>query len=71
MSKDTINVGGEEKVVREDTAKSYRGTIWALVSVAAFVIIVAALLFAFFGRSMFNTDMQNPQKIDEKRRTGQ
>ena len=71
MSKDTINVGGEEKVVREDTAKSYRGIVWALLSVAGFVIIVAILFFAFFGRSMFNTDLQSPKEIEQKRQPGQ
>ena len=45
MAKDTIKVEGEDVVVREDTAKSYRGVYWALFSVAAFVIIAAILLF--------------------------
>ena len=67
MSKDVINVGGEERVVREDTAKSYRGTVWALVSVAAFVIIGAILFFAFFGGSMFNKEMKSPSEIEQKR----
>ncbi len=48
MAKDVINVGGEDKVVREDTAKSYRGVIWALLSVGAFVIIAAILLLGGF-----------------------
>ncbi|CAN5598674.1 hypothetical protein BH20ACI4_BH20ACI4_11840 [soil metagenome] len=48
MAKDVINVDGEDKVVREDTAKSYRGVIWALLSVGAFVIIAAILLLGGF-----------------------
>ncbi len=41
--KQTIAVQGEERVVREDTAKAFRGVHWALLSVAAFVLIVLAL----------------------------
>jgi hypothetical protein len=44
MAKDVINVDGEDRVVREDTAKSYRGVIWIL-TVLAIVIIGAAVLF--------------------------
>ena len=44
MAKDVINVGGEETVVREDTAKAYRGTIWIL-SVVGMVLVGAAILF--------------------------
>ncbi len=46
MSKEVISVDGQEKVVREDTAKAYRGVNWALISVAAFVLIAAFLLFS-------------------------
>ncbi|MDI1242909.1 MAG: hypothetical protein PSX80_13415 [bacterium] len=44
--KQTISVEGEEKVVREDTAKAFRGVHWALISVGAFVLIMLALLLA-------------------------
>jgi hypothetical protein len=67
MAKDVINVGGEETVVREDTAKSYRGVIWALLSVAAFIIIGAIMFFVFFGASLGDGDMQSPKQIEEKR----
>ncbi len=46
MSKDVITVHGEERVVREDTAKAYRGVYWALGSIAAFILITAFLLFS-------------------------
>ena len=48
MSKDVINVRGEERVVREDTAKAYRGVNWAYLSIGGFILIaaiVAAILF--------------------------
>jgi hypothetical protein len=46
MSKEVITVDGQDKVVREDTAKAYRGVNWALISLAAFVLIAAFLLFS-------------------------
>jgi len=67
MSKDVINVGGEDTVVREDTAKSYRGVVWALLSVAAFIIIGAIMFFVFFGGSLGSGDLQSPKQIEEKR----
>lgn len=44
--KQTITVDGEEKVVREDTAKAFRGVHWALISVGAFILIMLALFLA-------------------------
>lgn len=44
--KQAINVGGEERVVREDTAKAFRGVHWALISIGAFILI---LLIVFLG----------------------
>lgn len=44
--KQTITVDGEERVVREDTAKAFRGVHWALLSIGAFILIVLALFFA-------------------------
>jgi len=68
MAKDVINVGGEEKVVREDTAKSYRGTVWALI-VLSIVLATGAILFlAFFSGSLTDDKPnQSPAKIEEKR----
>lgn len=43
MSKQVITVDGEERIVREDTAKAFRGVYWALISVAAFIVIMIAL----------------------------
>ena len=61
MAKDVINVDGEEKVVREDTAKSYRGTIWALGSIGIFIIITAIIFLVFFLKGATdNKPMQAP-----------
>ena len=46
-----INYGGEEHLVREDTAKSFRGVYWALISLAAFILIAAVLFLGGFLRS--------------------
>lgn len=45
MSKDVIHVDGKDVVVREDTAKAWRGINWAAISIGAFVLIVAGLFF--------------------------
>jgi hypothetical protein len=61
MSKEVISVHGEDKVVREDTAKAYRGTNWALLSLAAFILVAAFLFFSsvltgvFYNRQPANT----------------
>jgi hypothetical protein len=69
MAKDVITVNGEERVVREDTAKSYRGVIWALLSVAAFIIIGAVLLFGGFLNSVTDgTKDKSPAEIESQRR---
>lgn len=68
MAKDVIKVDGEDTVVREDTAKSYRGVIWALLSVAAFVIIAAILFFGGFLKSATdNQPIKTPAEIENKR----
>jgi len=68
MAKDVIKVDGEDVVVREDTAKSYRGVIWALLSVAAFVIIAAILFFGGFLKSATDgTPIKTPAEIENKR----
>ena len=55
MSKDVINVRGEDVVVREDTAKAFRGVNWALLSIGAFIVITFILLFIFFFGAATNT----------------
>jgi hypothetical protein len=48
MSKQVISVDGQDTVVREDTAKAFRGVHWALLSLAAFIIITALIFFGGF-----------------------
>lgn len=67
MAKDVINVDGQDTVVREDTAKSYRGIVWALLSVAGFVIIAAIIFFVFLSGSATEGDIKSPATIEQQR----
>lgn len=68
MAKDVITVDGEDRVVREDTAKSYRGVIWALTSIAAFIIIVAILVFGGFLKTATDgTPTKSPAEVEKQR----
>lgn len=62
MSKDVINVDGEDVVVREDTAKAFRGVNWALISIAAFVVIGAILFIVFFVGAAKDGSIQTPRE---------
>lgn len=69
MAKDIITVDGEDRVVREDTAKSYRGVIWALTVLAIVVIGAAILFFGFLGKSLFNDKpLETPATIEKTTR---
>ena len=48
MAKQMVHMAGEDVNVREDTAKAYRGTYWALFSIVGFILIVAILFFGGF-----------------------
>ena len=63
MSKQVITVDGKETLVREDTAKSYRGVYWALLSVLAFVVIAAILFFGGFLKSATSNGPKSPADI--------
>ena len=69
MSKQVITVDGEDKVVREDTAKAFRGVHWALLSLAAFVLIAALLFFGGFLKMASDGDINSP--VDGGRSTTQ
>ena len=60
MSKDVIHVHGEDRVVREDTAKAYRGVNWAFLSIGAFIIIAAIVAIVFFLGASRDGSLQTP-----------
>ena len=64
MAKDVITIDGEERVVREDTAKSYRGVIWALTSIAIFIAILAVLFLGGFFKQLTGGTIESPSKIE-------
>ena len=65
MSKQVITSHGEDHLVREDTAKSFRGTYWALFSIGAFVIIAAILFFGGFLTSLTG-NVDSPAQIERQ-----
>jgi len=66
MSKQVITANGEQHLVREDTAKSFRGTYWALASVAAFVIITAILFLSGALASLMDGSVDSPATIERQ-----
>ncbi len=46
MSYQTINVNGEERVVREDVAKKHRGINWMILSLAGIILIAGLILLS-------------------------
>lgn len=60
MAKDVIHVDGEDVIVREDTAKAWRGVNWAIISVLGFVLIAAVLFAVFFLRAARDGSVQTP-----------
>lgn len=65
MSKQIITAGGEQHLVREDTAKSFRGVYWALLSLAAILIIAAILFFGGFFASLMG-GVDSPAEIERQ-----
>jgi hypothetical protein len=69
MAEERINVGGEERTVREDTAKSYRGVVWAITSVVVFLAILLILFFTGLFSSLTGSDsMESPASVEQQRR---
>ncbi|MBK8464769.1 MAG: hypothetical protein IPL32_02980 [Chloracidobacterium sp.] len=64
MSKDVIHVKGEDKVVREDTAKAFRGVNWAIISIGAFVLIAGVLFFLFLLVATRDGNIESPANIN-------
>ena len=60
MAEDIINVEGKDVVVREDTAKAYRGVHWAFRVVAICLVIAAMIAIGLFFRAASNGGLQTP-----------
>lgn len=68
MAKQVITTHGEQHLVREDTAKSFRGVYWALLSVAAFIVITAILFFTGILASLTRGNVDQPATIERQTR---
>jgi hypothetical protein len=68
MAKDVITVGGEQRVVREDTAKSYRGVVWALLSLLAFLVIATLMFLGGFIGGAADGDVKTPSQMERDSR---
>lgn len=68
MSRDVIQVDDEDVVVREDTAKAFRGVNWAIISIAAFVLIAGILFFFFFLGAARDGSVESPKTQDSNPR---
>jgi hypothetical protein len=68
MAKDVITVEDKEVVVREDTAKSYRGVIWALTSIGIFIAILAVLFLGGFLNAAKDGQLKTPGEIENSTR---
>lgn len=65
MAKDVITVDGKDVVVREDTAKSYRGVMWALASIGIFILILAILFLGGFLKTASDGKIDSPSQIEK------
>ncbi len=69
MAKDVINVGGEKIVVREDTAKRYRGTVWALITLGMIVAIAFIMFLGGFIKVASDGNLdKGPAEIETQRK---
>ncbi|HEY2848092.1 MAG TPA: hypothetical protein VGI80_09760 [Pyrinomonadaceae bacterium] len=65
MANEVVEVHGKEVVVREDTAKAYRGIRWAIISIIVFAAIVAILFFAGLLTTMKNGGPKSPVQTEQ------
>ena len=64
MSREVIHMHGEDIVVREDTAKAFRGVNWATASIIAFGLITAVLMIVlFFAGTVGDRELQSPTDL--------
>jgi hypothetical protein len=60
MARGVITVDDKEVVVREDTWKAYRGVKWALISIFAFIAIVAVLFLSGLLTASTDGELKDP-----------
>ena len=60
MAKDVINVDGKDVIVREDTARAYRGVNWAATVVIICLAIIALVAIGFFLSASRDGKLESP-----------
>jgi hypothetical protein len=60
MSNEVIHKDGEDVVVREDTAKAFRGVNWAIISILAFVVIAGIITVVLFVGGASDGEVKTP-----------
>lgn len=60
MPNQVIHKDGEDVVVREDTAKGFRGVNWAIISIIAFVVIAGIITIVLFVGSASDGEIKTP-----------
>ncbi len=61
MAEEYLKVDGKEVLVREDTAKSYRGVMWILGTLLMIIVIVAVLFLGGFIYSVSDGELNSPE----------
>jgi hypothetical protein len=64
VAKQLIDIDGRE--VREDVAKAHRGVNWMAISLAAFVLVVAAVAAFFLMTATSDGDVQTPVDVERR-----
>ena len=65
MSKQVILIDGQETLVREDTARAFRGVHWGLLSLAGIILITALLFLGGFLKSASDGKIDNASPNSE------
>ena len=64
MAKDVITVHGQEVVVREDTARAFRGVKWAKIVIIISLSLMAALALVAFLIASRDGSVESPAVSD-------
>ncbi len=64
MAKDVIKKDGQDVIVREDTAKSYRFVVWGVTTAVIGLAIMAILFFVFFWSAASDGELKTPAQIE-------
>ena len=66
MTKGIINIDGNDVVVREDTAKAYRFTVWGGTIAAICLALMVVLATIFFMQAGKDGRIESPAQIENK-----